>query len=817
MKNRICLSVIAFLLFVSFSCAETIKMVPFQKVQMNDNTWQPRIRILAKDTLPHAFHETEVALNRLRKCAEYQENNGGPKPEPHRFNTSDLYKVMEGGAMMIQAEPNPEIEKLMDNAIDIISRAQQSDGYLYVSHICGNPIVNEMGPRPYSYVQHSHELYNMGHLYEAAVAYAQATGKTKLLDVAEKHARHVNKVFFEGDPAYNDGKPVMQAPGHQEMEIGLIKLYNYTGNSLYLNMAKKFLEIRGRTFIPNGHHIDSPQYAQQHKPVSEQREAVGHAVRATYQYAAMAEVDSLFGADDYSKALNSIWHNIVDTKMHITGGLGAVPGIEGFGPSYVLPNKNAYLETCAAVGNVFFNMRMFLKYHDAKYVDVAEVALLNNCLSGVGLDGKSFFYPNPLEADDDHNPRSGWFGCACCPSNIARLIPQVPGYMYATDGNQLWFALYGSNQTKLALNGKDVSISQVSNYPYEGNITVKVDTASPVKFNMNLRIPIWVGKQFVPGELYHYAGDSSGWNLKVNGKTLRPKVKKGFVSLNRTWKAGDTVELQLDMPVRVNTCIEQVEANRDRICFTRGPLLFCAEGVDNDGLVQRFYVEPEKVLKGLIVKTINTGKLSGLPAITLPAVQNMSNSTKGKYFTKGNVNLIPYFAWSNRDRSSMITWFGTRASLTKPDPRFSGEMKFASVNASYTCQNDTVNAVRMRNTPKSSGDKSIRRWTSWPESGKSQWVEITLEQKSKILDIGVYWYNDNGGVQLPGKWHIEVPSGNGWKKLDIYNTDQYSCLADSYNTVHPANELNTDKIRIVMEPAHNQTCVGILSVNINLE
>jgi len=499
------IATLAVLCSVSAASTDTLKMVPFEDVKMDDVLWRPMTVQLVEKTLPHALNETKVAQERLRLCAEWLESDGKTqKPTPHRFNTSDLYKVMEGAAMMIQAEPNPEIEKQLDRIIDIIARAQKDDGYLYISHIVGNPFVNEMGKRPYSYVIHSHELYNVGHMYEAAVSYARATGKTKLLEVAEKSARHVNRVIFEGDPNYNDGKPVMQAPGHQEIEIGLMKLYNYTGNRLYLEMTRKLLEIRGVTFRPTGQRVNSPEYAQQHAPVAEQRKAVGHAVRATYQYAAMAELDSLTGREVYSKALDAIWHDIVDRKMHISGGLGAIHSHEGFGPEYLLPNKEAYLETCAAVGNVFFNARMFLKYRDAKYVDVAEIALLNNSLSGIGLDGTSFFYPNPLEADAGHRPRSGWFGCACCPANVARLIPQVPGYMYAATTDSVYSLLYGSCNTQLELGGTDVSLKQTTNYPYDGDIRFTVTPASPVKFTLHLRIPTWAGEQFVPGDLYRY-------------------------------------------------------------------------------------------------------------------------------------------------------------------------------------------------------------------------------------------------------------------------------------------------------------------------
>lgn len=790
--------------------SEPVKMIPFQQVKMQDVIWGPRIRTLVNETLPHAFTQTEVAQRRLRMCAEYLENKGGPKPESHRFNTSDLYKVMEGAALMISAEPNPEIEALMDRIIDIIARAQLDDGYLYVSHIVGNPIVREMGHRPYSYVLHSHELYNKGHLYEAAVAYAQATGKKKLLGVAEKNAQHINKVFFIGDLNYNDGKPVNQAPGHQGIEIGLVKLYNYTGKELYLTMAKKFLDIRGVTYVPDGTGTNSPTYAQQHAPVAEQREAVGHAVRATYQYAAMAEIDSLLGTDNFTRALDAIWHDIVDTKMHITGGLGAVHGIEGFGPSYMLPNKDTYLETCAAVGNVFFNMRMFLKYLDAEYIDVAEIALLNNGLAGVGLDGTSFFYPNPLEADEGHRPRAGWFGTACCPSNIARLIPQVSGYMYAADESRLYCTLYAANTAALTLSGTPVELKQVTEYPYAGDIAFHINPESPVKFQLNLRIPTWAGRQLVPGKLYDYTRPSTGWTVQVNGKEITPSVEKGFACIDRTWNRGDHVRLTLPMPVKVNTCIDKVQDNHDRVAFSRGPLIFCAEGIDNAGAVQRFFVNPRQAAQNAQTAKIDSGVLAGLPQITIPAGERTHDG-----FKTSSLKLIPYFAWSNRDRSSMITWIGTRQELAYPDPRDPANMKFAAVRASHTYENDTVDAVRMRNTPKSSSDTAIPRWTGWPQRGRSQWVEIDLGSVREVVSVSVYWYNDNGGVQLPGAWHLEAPAAGGWKKIEIYNTDQYSALADNYNVVHPAEKLSTDTLRIVMQPRHDQTSVGILALEID--
>ncbi len=795
---------------VATATAEPLTFVPFDQVDTSDPIWAPRIRLLVSETLPHALTQTEVAQRRLRLCAEWLESGGTtPKPEAHRFNTSDLYKVMEGAALMIQAEPDPEIEAQLDRIIDIIARAQKDDGYLYVSHIVGNPNPREMGDRPYSYVIHSHELYNVGHLYEAAVASARATGKTKLLEVAEKSARHVNRVIFEGDPAYHDGKPVMQAPGHQEIELGLLKLHEYTGNRLYLEMARRFLDIRGVTFVPDGRGTNSPDYAQQQAPVAEQTEAVGHAVRATYQYAAMAETDSVLGSDDFSAALDSIWHDIVDRKMHITGGLGAVHGIEGFGPAYELPNKETYLETCAAVGNVFFNMRMFLKHRDARYVDVAEVALLNNCLSGIDLDGTSFFYPNPLEADDQHRPRSGWFGCACCPSNVARLIPQIPGYLYATSGDEVRCALYAASETTLDLPAGKVRLRQTGNYPWDGRIRFEMAPEQATRFTLQLRIPTWTGRQVVPGELYHYTESAPGWTLKVNGTPVDATAESGYVALDRTWNPGDRVELELPMPVRASTCIDEVASNRGRIAFSRGPVILCAEGIDNDGAVQRFVVSKDAAA-GATCSKIDEGNLEGLPSVTLAARELKPD---GKLADR-RLRLIPYFAWSNRDRSSMITWLPTDPSLASPDLNDPAHLKFAAVTASHTFENDTTHALRQPHSPESSADTSIRRWTSWPERGTPQWVEIDLGASRRLTAVGAYFYDDKGGVQVPGSWHIEVPDGDRWKTLKIYNTDQFSTLPDSYNTVHPAEATITRRLRLVMTPQHDDTCVGLLSVDI---
>jgi len=646
--------------------------VAFNEVILEDKFWKPRLITQVETLVPFALDKTINAQIALRQTGNFLSGIMDSLPKPHAYQSSDLYKVMEGAAYLLFLEENRALEKRMDDIIDLISSAQKKDGYLYVGHITGvssgisnkikDPTINRMvwmmGDKPYSNVIHSHELYNMGHMYEGAIAYYQATGKDKWLKIAEKSAQHINKVFFEGDPNYNNGKPVNQAPGHQELELALTKLYRITGNKLYLNMAKKFLDIRGKTFIPNGEQYNSPIYAQQHLPVTEQRKAVGHAVRATYLYSGMADVGGLFGISDYDKALKSIWNDIVDKKMSITGGLGAVQGIEGFGSDYVLPNKESYNETCAAVGNVFFNFRMFLRTRDARYMDVAEISLLNNSLAGVNIEGNKFFYVNPLEADGttkfNHGNagRSEWFNTACCPSNIARLIPQVSGMMYSFSDDEIYLTFYGSNSSTIKLESGIVRIKQKSEYPFDGKVDLTVSPKSSQRFKLKLRIPSWVNSnQFVPGELYSYDDKNyDKWKLSINGVKINAKTENGFVTIDRLWNVGDKVILDLPMTVRINKTINKVKENKNRVAITRGPLVYVAEGIDNYRPVQEFYIEDMFDNNKIKIKKINSGILENVVSIIFPA-KTLDNKIE-EIFLK----MIPYYAWNNRENSSMIVW-----------------------------------------------------------------------------------------------------------------------------------------------------------------
>ena len=796
-----------------------ITQVSFDKVTLQDDFWLPRLNTQKQTLVPVSLEKTESAVENLRRVGAYlrgervTEQFVGPY-----YVASDLFKVMEGAAYLLTLEKDEELESQIDEIIDVIAAAQAPDGYLYEHHILPKHLRNPRnyaGERPYSYVDHSHELYNMGHMYEGAVAYYRATGKRKWLDVAEKNARHINKVFFEGDANYNDGKPVMQAPGHEEIELALVKLYQATGEKLYLEMAKKFLDIRGVTYQPNGEGVQTTDYAQQHQPVREQREAVGHSVRAAYLYSGMADVAAMTGDTSFAPALDAIWHDIVDRKMHITGGLGAVAGLEKFGPAYELPNKNTYDETCAAVGNVFFNYRMYLMSGDAKYIDVAEVALYNNVLAGVNLAGNRFFYVNPLEADGrkafnhGHTGRAQWFSTACCPSNLARLIPQVSGMAYSYAEDNIYCGFYMGSEVRLPMAGGEVALNQQTQYPFDSNITIEVNPeAEGEEFTLWLRIPTWCGSQFVPGELYSYDdNESSAVVARVNGRKVRAEVVNGFLPVRREWKSGDVVELELPMPVRFSVADERVEADLNRVCVTRGPLVYCAEAVDNEHQVSS-YIVGKNVQQTSNIEEIEAGALATIPAINLVAAAVTDDGEE-----ESDLTLIPYYAWNNRgDNMAMNVWFARDIDTALEGMTFTVG-NIADVRASHTNSSDDVLAVADGKKPSSSADATIPRWTSWSRRGQEQWVEVKLRSVQDVEAVSVYWYDDKGGVQLPVEWGIEYMSGGEWREFKPYVTDHFGTAADQFNMVHPASPVTTDLLRLKIKTKADAT-VGILELTV---
>ncbi|MBS0012215.1 MAG: glycoside hydrolase family 127 protein, partial [Bacteroidales bacterium] len=554
------------------------------------------------------------------------------------FDDSDVFKIIEGASYSLQTFPDPELEAELDSLIAKIGAAQEEDGYLFTYRtIMGDDSHPWVGKRWEKTHLLSHELYNLGHMYEAAVAHFRATGKRNFLDIALKSADLVDEEIGWGK--------IETYPGHQEIEIGLVKLYLVTGEEKYLDLAKFFLDVRG----PGGQ-----EYSQSHLKVVDQREAVGHSVRAAYMYTGMADVAALTGDEEYVNAINHIWEDIVHRKMYVTGGIGASGGNEGFGEAYHLPNMTAYCETCASIANVFWNHRMFLHHGESKYYDVLERTLYNALLSGVALSGDRFFYPNVLESAGQHR-RQEWFGCACCPSNISRFIPSVPAYVYARKGKDIFVNMYLDNTALIETGGNSVAIIQKTNYPWDGEIEIELMPDRKQEFALNLRIPGWARGQAIPGDLYTVMpGEQKEIQLVVNGKDVKINETDGYASISRKWKRGDIVKLVLPMPVKKLRADERLEADRDKFSMQRGPLVFCAEWPDNkNNKVLNLVFDAEAAVEAEFMDDMLNGTVL-LRTTARPVERSDENEiVSGELQT---AVLIPYHLWNNRGPGEMTVW-----------------------------------------------------------------------------------------------------------------------------------------------------------------
>ncbi|TVS08786.1 MAG: glycoside hydrolase family 127 protein, partial [Planctomycetaceae bacterium] len=547
--------------------------VPFSHVRVADGFWTPRLDTNRTVTIPYAFEQCEKTdrISNFEKAAGLKTG----KHEGACFNDSDVYKIMEGAAYSLQVHPDQNLREYLDRLIRVIGDAQWEDGYLFTFY----SLPERQPDQRWTNIPWIHEQYCAGHMFEAAVAHYEVTGDDAFLKIARKNADLICRVFHPAgrtDP-----------PGHQQIEIGLCKLYRATGDQKYLDQAKFFLDQRGRLGNrgPDGRGGLYGTYGQDHIPVTEQTEAVGHSVRAAYQYTGMADVAALTGNMDYVKAIDTIWNDVVTTKLYITGGIGAAGGHEGFGGPYELPNMTAYCETCASIANVLWNHRMFLMRGDAKYMDVLERTMYNAALSGISLEGDRFFYPNVLESIGQHQ-RAPWFGCACCPSNVARFIPSVPGFAYAAKGKDVYVNLFLGGDATIDTADNKLRLAQETRYPWEGSVRITVEPEKTGDFTVHVRIPGWARNQAVPSDLYSFLDEASGdVHLKVNGEAVPLQIEKGYVRLQRNWKRGDTIELDLPMPVRRVVSHDNIASNRGKVALQRGPLVYCLEGPDNEGKV----------------------------------------------------------------------------------------------------------------------------------------------------------------------------------------------------------------------------------------
>lgn len=633
-----------------------IDPVPFTSVKVTDNFWGQRFQASREVTIPLAFSKCEET-GRYENFVKAAHPSDTYKVEGFSFDDTDVYKTIEGASYSLQTYPDKKLQKYIDSVLVIVAGAQEPDGYLYTARTM-NPKHphNWAGKERWVAVENlSHEFYNLGHMIEGAVAHYQATGKRNFLNIAIKYADCVCREIGNGP------QQKKYVPGHQIAEMALVKLYMVTGDKKYLDQAKFFLDTRGYTSRKDA-------YSQAHKPVVEQDEAVGHAVRAVYMYSGMADVAAITGDSSYIKAIDKIWDNIVSKKIYITGGIGAHHAGEAFGNNYELPNLSAYCETCAAIGNVYMNYRLFLLHGDAKYFDVLERTLYNGLISGVSLDGGSFFYPNPLSSNGKYS-RKPWFGCACCPSNVSRFIPSLPGYVYAVKNDQVYVNLYLSNKAELKVDKKKILLEQETGYPWNGDIRLKI-TQGNQDFTMKLRIPGWVRGNVLPSDLYSYADNQKpAYQVSVNGQTVESDVNDGYLSIARKWKKGDVVEVHFDMIPRIVKANPKVEADHGRVAVERGPIVYCAEWPDNRFNVHSILLNQHPQFK----VTDKPELLYGIRQITTDA-QALSYDKAGKLVTKDvELTLIPYYAWAHRGEGDMEVWLPIDVSATSAQPQEAGQ------------------------------------------------------------------------------------------------------------------------------------------------
>jgi uncharacterized protein len=619
---------------------KSIEPVSFSEVTITDNFWKPRIEQVATTTLEACIYQTEVKTSRIRNFEIVGGTRQG-KFEGIFYDDSDVFKALEAIAYSLKNKPNPTLEKKADEWIDKIAAAQQSDGYINTYYT-----LNGLDKR-WSDMS-MHEDYNGGHLIEAAVAYFQATGKRKLLDVSIRFADHFDSLFGPDKSHW--------VTGHQELELALVKLYKVTQNKKYLDLAKWLLDERGHKYAKGYTWTEwkDTAYAQDVKPVKEQTEITGHAVRAMYMYTGAADVASLTGDEGYMNAMKTVWEDVVHRNMYITGGIGSSGNNEGFSIDYDLPNEQAYCETCASVGMVFWNQRMNLLTGESKYFDVLERSLYNGALDGLSLSGDRFFYGNPLASNGKHYRRE-WFGTACCPANIARLVSSLGDYIYNKSSDGVWINLYVSSQIKIVMGKTSVAIEQKSNYPWDGDVAITVNPDKKAKFNLMLRLPGWATGETVPGDLYHFVKPAASIiTIKVNGKDFSYPIEKGYAVLSREWKKGDIVQLSLPMDVNEVASKETIKANEGRIALQRGPLVYCVEGADNDGQAWNFIV-PENTT---YTSQFDAGLLNGVVKIqaNVPAVTIGADGLSIQSHTK-TITAIPYYSWCNRGSNPMQVWF----------------------------------------------------------------------------------------------------------------------------------------------------------------
>ena len=776
-----------------------IQEVSFTQVHLNDDFWMPRIEINRTVSIPSAFHECEVN-GRFDNFAIAAGLIQGEHRGDFSFDDTDPYKVIEGASYSLAVHYDAALDHYLDSVINIIAQAQEPDGYLTTCVInkCTR-LSGWWGTHRWEKIN-SHELYNSGHLIESAVAHYRATGKKTFLNVAIKNADLVCKTFGP-----NEGQ-IHRPGGHPIIEMALCKLYKVTGNKKYLDGAKYFVEETGR--CTDGHRPS--EYSQDHMPILQQQEIVGHAVRAGYLYSGVADVAALTGDKAYFEALERIWENMSSKKLFITGGIGSRPQGEGFGPDYELNNHTAYCETCAAIANVYWNYRMFLATGESKYIDICERALYNNVLSGVSLSGDRFFYDNVLESDGEHE-RQKWFGCACCPGNITRFIASVPGYIYARQGKDIFVNLYAQGKAKIG----QVELEQTTDYPWDGKIRIKV-TKGGGKFAMKLRVPSWLKQSPTNNSLYTYLDKAKTYSVSVNGQSLYPE-NRDYITITRSWKKGDVIELNFPMEVRRIIANDNAEDDRDKVALERGPIVYCLEGSDQaDGKVFNKYILNSADIQAHFERDL----LNGVVVLDGTANELQQDGTVKDVTFRA----IPYSTWNNRGPQQMEIWVANTPAVAVATPFPTIASKAQTFSNRGPIQNDApetaptdnwVSGVNDQWEPKRSSDTSKPYHYWWLKQGTTEAISYQFDQEYEVSNVQVYWLDFDhydGNFRTPESWALYYKDADGqWQ--EVCDHSPYTVTKDCYNSVDFRPVKTTGlKILVKLQPGNSG---GILEWKVN--
>lgn len=746
-----------------------LQAVPFTQVRIRDTFWAPRQETNRRVSLPHSLDMLEKAGN-LRNfelaAAGAHEGYSGPV-----FMDSDLYKTLEAASYSLATHPDPLLEERIDAIIAKIAAAQCPDGYLNTYYQVNEP------DRRWTNLRDNHELYCAGHLFEAAVAHYQATGKRTLLEVATKFADHIAALFGDG-PGQRMGYP-----GHPEIELALVKLWRVTGERRYFELARFFIENRGRHFFAEEHHIPPDRYDgtyfQDDVPIREHRTIKGHAVRAAYLMAGVVDVAAETGDEGLLAMVDRVWRNTTQKRTYITGGIGPSAHNEGFTVDYDLPNRTAYQETCASVAMVLWNHRLALLYGDARYVDVLEQALYNGVLAGVSLDGKRFFYVNPLSSIGNHH-RSEWFGCACCPPNVARTLASLGGYAYALSDDALWVNLYLQSETEVTIGGNPVKLEVTTDYPWDGAVKMVLQVGRPTRFGLRLRVPGWC----------------SGAAVQVNGRAVaRPKVERGYLVLERTWRPGDVVELNLPMPVQRIEAHPKVKEDVGRLAIQRGPLVYCLEACDQTVPLSALALPPSAPWRAVKQPKL----LGGVVVLKGRGEVAPERDWTGKLYRpyampqRVPVTAIPYYAWDNRETGPMEVWLP----MVPPPPAAGGLEMQAQVTVSFQHSNCQPWGLNDGLEPQSSGEQPAALCHWWPHQGSEEWAQYNWKKPVTVAGVRVYWFDDTGrgACRLPASWQVLYREGQSWKPLP--GVEAYPIALDRWCEV-ACEPVKTTALRLVV-------------------